>query len=162
MDYFLVGTGSGNALLPMIALREREMVLHGASALPAKGVTEYALAFLLGWFKSLGYRCIVVRSDNERALLALLQRVSRVLDGAEWIPAGQRTLGGRRAGDQEAMPRSDLAAGGAPPAEASRGGADIRVDLSTCRELHEPLPRGRGRPLARAEARGTSVAKTFS
>ena len=44
------------------------------------------MAFLVGWFKSLGYRRIVVRSDNRRALLALLQRVSRVLDGVEWIP----------------------------------------------------------------------------
>ena len=49
----------------------------GATQVPSKGVEPYSQAFLVGWLRGLGYKRLVMRSDNERALLALLRSKPR-------------------------------------------------------------------------------------
>ena len=38
-----------------------------------KGMHVYALAFFTGWLRGLGWKRLLLRSDNERALLAFLR-----------------------------------------------------------------------------------------
>ena len=57
----------------------------GASSLPAKGITQYGVAFVAGWIRSLGYKKVIMRSDNERSLLSLLRGACAALPGVEVI-----------------------------------------------------------------------------
>ena len=54
--------------------------------IPQKGVNEYAVAYLVSWIKSLGHKKVVMRSDNERSLLKLLDVVTQNLPGVEVVP----------------------------------------------------------------------------
>ena len=58
----------------------------------------YALAFFAGWLRGLGWKRLVLRSDNERALMALLRAAAASLEGVEVI--------------EQASPDGDQAANG--------------------------------------------------
>ena len=45
----------------------------------------YALAFFTGWLRGLGWKRLLLRSDNERALLAFLRAAAASLEGIEVI-----------------------------------------------------------------------------
>ncbi len=51
-----------------------------------KGRDDYATSYLTGWILRLGWRRLVVKSDIEPAILALLSRVATNLPGVEMIP----------------------------------------------------------------------------
>ena len=44
-----------------------------ATQVPEKGMNAYAPAFFTGWLRGLGWKRLLLRSDNERALLAFLR-----------------------------------------------------------------------------------------
>ena len=50
-----------------------------------KGASDYASSFLTAFIKSLGFKRILVRSDNERSLLSLIERVTCNLTGVELV-----------------------------------------------------------------------------
>ena len=41
-----------------------------ATQVPEKGMNAYALAFFTGWLRGLGWKRLMLRSNNERKLLA--------------------------------------------------------------------------------------------
>ena len=47
--------------------------------------SDYASSFLTAFIKSLGFQRILVRSDNERSLLSLIERVTCNLTGVELV-----------------------------------------------------------------------------
>ena len=57
----------------------------GATVVDRKGASDYASSFLTAFIKSLGFKRILVRSDNERSLLSLTERVSSNLTGVELV-----------------------------------------------------------------------------
>ena len=63
-----------------------------------KGMNVYALAFFNGWLRGLGWKRLLLRSDNERALLAFLRAAAASLEGIEVI--------------EQASPEGDHAANG--------------------------------------------------
>ena len=58
----------------------------------------YAPAFFTGWLRGLGWKRLLLRSDNERALLAFLRAAAASLEGVEVI--------------EQASPEGDHAANG--------------------------------------------------
>ena len=50
-----------------------------------QGASDYASSFLTAFIKSLGFMRILVRSDNERSLLSLIERVTSNLTGVELV-----------------------------------------------------------------------------
>ena len=66
-----------------------------ATQVPEKGMNVYDLAFFTGWLRGLGWKRLLLRSDNERALLAFLRAAAASLEGVEVIeqarPRGQGT-----------------------------------------------------------------------
>ena len=50
-----------------------------------KGASDYASSFLTAFIESLGFKRILVRSDNERSLLSLIERVTCNLTGVELV-----------------------------------------------------------------------------
>ena len=50
-----------------------------------KGASDYASSFLTAFIKSLGFKRMLVRSDNERSLLTLIERVTSNLTGVELL-----------------------------------------------------------------------------
>ena len=50
-----------------------------------KGASDYAISFLTAFIKSLGFKRILVRSDSERSLLSLIERVMNILTGVELV-----------------------------------------------------------------------------
>ena len=57
----------------------------GATVVDRKGTSDYASSFLTAFIKSLGFKRILVRSDNERSLLSLIARVTCNLTGVELV-----------------------------------------------------------------------------
>ena len=55
----------------------------GATIVDRKGASDYASSFLTAFIKSLGFKRILVRSDKERSLLSLIERVTCNLTGVE-------------------------------------------------------------------------------
>ena len=53
----------------------------GATVVDRKGASDYASSFLTAFIESLGFKRILVRSDNERSLLSLIERVTSNLTG---------------------------------------------------------------------------------
>ena len=51
-----------------------------------KGASDYVSSLLTAFIKSLGFKRILVRSDNERSLLSLIERVTCKLTGVELVP----------------------------------------------------------------------------
>ena len=57
----------------------------GATVVDKKGASDYASSFLTSFIKSLGFQRILVRCDNERSLLSLIERVTCKLTGVELV-----------------------------------------------------------------------------
>ena len=56
-----------------------------ATHMPEKGMNAYALTFFAGWLRGLGWKRMLLRSDNERALLAFLRAAAANLEGVEVV-----------------------------------------------------------------------------
>ena len=56
-----------------------------ATQVPEKGMNVHAPAFFTGWLRGLGWKRLLLRSDNERALLAFLRAAAASLEGVEVI-----------------------------------------------------------------------------
>ena len=76
-----------------------------ATQVPAKGVNVYDLAFFSRWLRGLGWKRLLLRSDNERALLAFLRAAAASLEGVEMIeqasPEGDHAANGLEVGVRE-------------------------------------------------------------
>ena len=57
----------------------------GATVVDRKGASDYARSFLTAFMKSLGFKRILVRSDKERSLLSLIERVTCNLTAVELV-----------------------------------------------------------------------------
>ena len=56
-----------------------------ATQVPEKGLNAYVLAFFAGWLRGLGWRRLLLRCDNEWALLAFPCAAAAGLEGVEVI-----------------------------------------------------------------------------
>ena len=71
-----------------------------ATVVDRKGASDYARSFLTAFIKSLVFKRILVRSDNERPLLSLIERVTCNLtvgadDVSRWRSSSKWSRGGR-------------------------------------------------------------------
>ena len=84
--------------LPLICAKDQTTQALCASVVPAKGNDAYAISFLVGWLRGLGWKRLVMRSDSEPALLSLLRLVSANLQGIEVVektcPEGDHATNG--------------------------------------------------------------------
>ena len=82
----------------------------GAAVVDRKGASDFASSFLTAFIKSLGFKTILVRSDNERSLLSLIERVTCNLTGVELVlmtsPEGDHAV--REINTQTRILRSQL------------------------------------------------------
>ena len=83
-DYFYLGDQQ-NTGLPNIAARDNATGSFAGSTLEQKGRNTYAKAYLVGWIRGLGYKRVVMRSDNEPSILALLREVAAELPEIECV-----------------------------------------------------------------------------
>ena len=95
-----------------------------ATQVPEKGMNVYALAFFTGWLRGLGWKRLLFRSDNERALSAFLRAAAASLEGVEVI--------------EQASPKGDHAANGLAEVGVREVKAQTRVLKS---HLEERLKR---------------------
>ena len=104
-----------------------------STQVPEKGMKVYALAFFTGWLRGLGWKRLLLRSDNERALLAFLRAAAASLESVEVI--------------EQASPEGDHAANGLAEVGVREVKAQTRVLKS---HLEERLKRQLdwGEPLA--------------
>ena len=69
-----------------------------ATEVPEKGIHVYSLAFFAGWLRGLGWKRLLLKSDNERALLAFLRAAAASLEGVEVVehasPEGNHAANG--------------------------------------------------------------------
>ena len=69
-DYFYLGDRQSTGL-PNIAAKDNVTGCSARSTVENKGRNTYAKAYLVGWIRGLGYKRVVIRSDNEPAILDL-------------------------------------------------------------------------------------------
>ena len=86
IDYGFFGRG-GEDVLPILCVmcRNSSTGCLGATVVDRKGASDYASSFLTAFIQSLGFKRILVRSDNERSLLSLIERVMNNLTGVELV-----------------------------------------------------------------------------
>jgi len=84
-DYGFMGKKNIEGTMPIICCRDKRTTSHGATAVPKKGRCDYATAYTAAFVRGLGYKRVVFRSDNERALLAMLLAVSLALPEVEVV-----------------------------------------------------------------------------
>ena len=83
IDYGFFGRDRED-VLPILCVKCRNRFL-GATVVDRKGASDYASSFLTAFIKSLGFKRILVRSDNERSLLSLIERVTCNLTGVDLV-----------------------------------------------------------------------------
>ena len=67
-------------ILTMLVVREDRFKSYAATAVQRKGAVDNVVAYVVGFVRSLGYRRLILQSDNEPAILALKREVRRQLD----------------------------------------------------------------------------------
>ena len=89
VDYAYLGP-EGSQVTILVCKCKRTGCLAATQVLE-KGVNVYVLAFFTGWLRGSGWKRLLLRSDNERALLAFLRAAKRQLDWSEplatWLVA---------------------------------------------------------------------------
>jgi len=70
LDYGFLGEDDGKCM-PMLVILDRQTKSVAATFVDAKGCTPYAVKFVRNFYRSLGYRRLVAKSDGERAIVAL-------------------------------------------------------------------------------------------
>ena len=99
IDYGFFGR-DGEDVLPILRVkcRNNSTGCLGATVVDRKGASDYATSFLPAFIKSSGFKRILVRSDNERSLLSLIERVMSKLTGVELVlmtsPEGDHAANG--------------------------------------------------------------------
>ena len=122
VDYAYLGP-EGSQVTILVCKCKRTGCL-AATQVPEKGMNVYALAFFTGWLRGLGWKRLLLRSDNERALLAFLRAAAASLEGVEVI--------------EQASPEGDHAANGLAEVGVREVKAQTRVLKS---HLEERLKR---------------------
>ena len=86
IDYGFFGR-DGEDVLPILCVkcRNNSTGCLGATVVDRKGASDYASSFLTACIKSMEFKRILVRSDNERSLLSLIERVTSNLTGVELV-----------------------------------------------------------------------------
>ena len=86
IDYGFFGRDKED-VLPILCVKCRNSSTGcvGATVVDRKGASDFASSFLTAFIKSLGFKRILVRSDNERSLLSLIERVTSNLTGVELV-----------------------------------------------------------------------------
>ena len=67
-------------IMTLLVVREDRFKSYAATAVQRKGVVDNVVAYVVGFVRSLGYRRLILQSDNEPAILALKKEVRRQLD----------------------------------------------------------------------------------
>ena len=86
MDYGFFGRERED-MLPILCVKCRNSSTEclAATVVDRKGPSDCASSFLAAFFKSLGFKRILVRSDTGRSLLGLIERVTSNLTGVELV-----------------------------------------------------------------------------
>ena len=86
IDYGFFGLDRED-VLPILCVKCRNSSTGcvGATVVDRKGASDYASSFLTEFIKSLGFKRILVRSDNERSLLSSIERVTSNSTGVELV-----------------------------------------------------------------------------
>ena len=72
--------------VPMLVLKFSHSGRPAATALPAKGVTDYGQRFFTRFIKETGVRRFINFSDNEHAMVALKDAAAQACEGVEYTP----------------------------------------------------------------------------
>ena len=80
--YFM---GEESETAPHIVVKDRKSSAYFSTSLDSK-TSQYAVAFVVGAIQELGYKRILLKSDNEPAIKRLKERVSECLPGVECVP----------------------------------------------------------------------------
>ena len=83
LDYYFMGEESETA--PHIVVKDRTSSAYFSTSLDSK-TSQYAVAFVAGAIQELGYKRILMKSDNEPAIKRWKERVSECLPGVECVP----------------------------------------------------------------------------
>ena len=83
VDYVYLGP-QGSQVTIVVCKCNRTGCL-AATQVPEKGIDVHAPAFFTGWLRGLGWKRWLLRSDNERALLAFVRAPASSLEGVEVI-----------------------------------------------------------------------------
>ena len=97
MDYAFMGMDDG-ATMPILVIKDQNTKYMWAGVMPAKGVSEYSLSFAKQAIQEAGTRKIVLKSDQEHAIVALKAEARRAIPEVEILmqesPVGDHQANG--------------------------------------------------------------------
>eukprot|EP00971_Amphidinium_carterae_P126129 2498654-Amphidinium_carterae.1 len=70
-DYGCLPIGPEGKQASLVMLKDKRTGCLAATQITAKSAEPYALSFVAGWLRGLGYKCLVLKSDNERSNAAV-------------------------------------------------------------------------------------------
>ena len=79
-------TADGVYTFPILVVRDGKLGRYGATCLPSKSVTPYAVSYLVGFVRDSGHRRIISRTDNEPSISALRYALVKHGAGIEILP----------------------------------------------------------------------------
>ena len=89
---------SGEHRMLIVAARDTKTGTYAATSLDAKGPTDYAVRWLCGFLRRLGYRRLILQSDGEASICALKNAVVLGMEGVEVLtresPVGESASNG--------------------------------------------------------------------
>ena len=74
LDYLFMGEDDGKTI-PMLAVKDRKSKAKWAEAVQKKGNDPHAVSVVVAAIRETGYRRIILKSDDEPAIIALKQQV---------------------------------------------------------------------------------------
>ena len=103
-DYGYMGEEDKDSI-PLLIIKDSKSKRCWATVVDAKGATEFAVGFYISVLKELGYRRVLVKNDNEPAILALRNAVVKQMPEVEFIPRDPPTGDHKANGEIECMVR---------------------------------------------------------
>ena len=74
--------------MPILAVRDSRYHYTKATTVPSKGPGDYAVAFLVGYLRDLGFRRVVLKCDNEPSTVSLRNEVRKAARDVEIVDQG--------------------------------------------------------------------------
>ena len=78
----------GSECLPILVMKDHVYLYWGATVVEVKGPSDYAVSYMVGYLRDLGFRRVFLKCDNEPAILSLRDKVRESMRDVEIMYTG--------------------------------------------------------------------------
>ena len=86
MDYCYLPVGGDEEAWELLVLRDRDLAVTGCTLVRRKGPEPYSVGYISGFLTQLGWKRVVLKSDNEHSLVRLAEESASYCTTCECVP----------------------------------------------------------------------------